>query len=479
MVSNSSTGLHVILVATEDANDSPPLINLTIAGRYLPPECQVNSHLCGILHFGHPDGTSHYIIPSIRGFVVLSLWADYNNRTDELPWKSFIEVTKNCNPTKAYVAGHNRIIIACMDLQSRPNGILYFMNYDLLPNSTGSGWTVRRNTVLPTRSEEIYSPATVSEIIHVRGQTRCLKKDNLYFIDAAFVVHFPTSGTSDPEFGYSNDPLQNCIGYQSFEYDRGNDSLVIRCSNNRTARYHPCVTGKFTYESDDHIYPCTNRSTVAYRNGTQLTFNGTTQQLPSGDISFGKCIQGVDCPVFIASSADGSLFISRFDGNNVTKIVSSNCSDDDNLPCPARPVFSENEHVFGAFDSETGSFVVANVTEECTDDPVIARISIPFVPDLVSISPGRGTYNCSCSALQNTEPLTTTTTQTESTTQTETQTDDSTMATESSSSPAESSPSAFSQQPHSTAWSISDNKGHLAGVVLGSFAFLAFIIVIL
>ena len=468
MVSNSSTGIHVILVATEDANDSPPLINLMIAGRYLPPECRVNSHLCGILHLGHPNGTSHYIIPSIRGFVVLSLWADYNNRTDELPWKSFIEVKKNCNPTEAYLAGHNRIVVACMDLQSRPTGILYFMNYDLLLNSTGSGWTVVRNTVLPTRSEEIYSPATVSEIIHVREQVRCAQKDNLYVVDDAHVLRFPTSRTSDPEFVVSDSQLKNCIGYQSFEYDRGNDSLIIRCSNNRTARYHPCVTGKFTYqELDDHIpYPCTNRSTVAYRNGTQLTFNGTTQQLPSGDISFGKCIQGVDRPVFIASSADGSLFISRFDGNNVTKIVSSNCSDDDNLPCPARPVFSENEHVFGAFDSEAGRFVIANVTEGCTDDPVIAQIPIPFIPDLVSISLGRETYNCSCSAVPITEPSTTTeapkATQTELTTM---QTDNEANQGESTTDPNPSDSTYPTDSSYSNASQIS-TKGLLAGVIV-------------
>ena len=87
MASNATGGTEVILASTKDVPNSQP-ISTTIAGRHLPPECQVN-HLCGILHFGHPSGTSHYFIPSIHGFVVLSHWAEYrDNRTqsEESPW---------------------------------------------------------------------------------------------------------------------------------------------------------------------------------------------------------------------------------------------------------------------------------------------------------------------------------------------------------------------------------------------------------
>lgn len=485
MASNASTGIQVILASTEDAKDSPP-VNTTVAGHYLPPECRVN-HLCDILHFGHPSGTSHYIIPSIGGFVVLSHWADYNNRTEELPWKSFIGVTQNCNPTKAFLARRNQIlIVACMNLRSRPKGILHHMYYNLFPNSTGNGWIVERNTDLQTKSETIYNPATVSEIIHVHGQVRCQQRDSLYFIDDAYVLRFPTSDTSDPEFSVSDHPLENCIGYQSFEH-YGNDSLVIRCSNNRTAFYDSCGNGRFTYAPDDNIpYPCTNWSTVVYRNGTQLTLDGATQLLPSGDMNYAKCVQGVNRPTFITLSADGSIFITRFDGNNFTKITSGNCSD--NIPCP-QPVFSENENIFGMFES--GSFVIVNVTEGCLDDPVMVQIPIPIVPDLVSVSMGRGTYNCSCSAIQNTEPPSTT--QTGSTleaTQTESismQTDfsrqiESTTTTnpsEPSSSPTKSSTSTFHYQPDPSASSISNIEGQLAGVILASFSAIAIIILTL
>ena len=405
MASNATGGTEVILASTKDVTNSQP-ISTTIAGRHLPPECQVN-HLCGILHFGHPSGTSHYFIPSIHGFVVLSYWAEYrDNRTqsEEFPWYSFIGVAESCNPTRAFLSRNNNIIIvACMNLQSRPHGSLYYIHYNLVPNSNGSGWIVTRNTALQTRLKTIYNPLTVSEIIRIRGQLRCQERagDNLYFIDDGFVLQFPTSGTNDPEFRVSDldHPLKDCVGYQSFEY-YGNDELIIRCSNNQTALYDLCGSGHFTYAPDDRVpYPCTNWSTVAYRNGTQLTLDGETQQLPSGDINYARCVQGVNHPIFIASSVDG-VFITRFDGNNFTEITSGNCSNNDDGAC-FRPVFLESDLIFATFDS--GSFAIINVTEGCTEDPVIARIPIPFLPNLTSVSLGRETYNCSCSAVQNTE----------------------------------------------------------------------------
>ena len=67
------------------------------------------------------------------------------------------------------------------------------------------------------------------------------------------------------------------------------------------------------------------------------------------------------------------------------------------MACPRRPVFSENEQVFGAFDSTTGSFVIVNLTEGCTDNPIVSQIPIPFIPSLMLIFLGQGTYNCNCS----------------------------------------------------------------------------------
>ena len=408
MVSNASTGIQAVLTSTEAEQagvDSSPT-NLTITGHHLPPECRVN-HLCDILHFGHPNGTSHYFIPSIRGFMVLYHQAIYNDsRTEEFPWNSFIGVTENCNPTRAFLARNNRIlVVVCMDLQSQPEEMLYYMHYDILPNRTGSCWIIRRNIHLPIKSETIYNPVTVSEIIHVRGQKKCHESDNLYFIDDGYALQFPTSSTSDPEFSASDNPLEDCVGYQSLEHYHGNDNLIIRCSNSRTALYDSCGTIRFTYAPDDDIpYPCTNWSTIAYRNGTQLTLNGETQLLPSGDINYAKCVQGVNHrPIFIASSANG-IFVSRFDGNNFTKITNGSCStDSDSGACP-RPVFSEKNDVFGMYDSTISSFTIVNVTEGCTDDPIIAQIPTPFQPDLVSVSLSQGTYNCSCSAVQSTGP---------------------------------------------------------------------------
>ncbi len=471
MASNASAGIRIVLTSTEteaeQADINSSLVNLTIAGRYLPPECRV-SHVCDILHSGHLNGTSHYIIPSIRGFVVLYHWAVYNNnRTEELPWNSFIGVTEDCNPTRAFLTRNDRIlIVACMDLQSRPEGMLYYIHYDILPNRTGSGWIIRRNTALQTRSEKIYNPATISEVIHTHGQRKCQEHDNLYLIDDDFMLQFPTSGTHDPEFKVSS-PLEDCVGYQNLEHYHGSDNLIIRCSNNRTALYDSCGTNRFTYTPDDGIpYPCTNWSTVAYRNGTQLTLDGETQLLPSGDINYAKCvhIHGVNRPpIFIVSSTDG-IFICHFDGNNFTKITNGSCStDSDSGACP-RPVFSGNNDVFGTYDSTIGSFVIINVTEGCTDDPIIAQISTPFQPALVLVSLGQGVYNCSCSAVQLTTTTMPTVSQPEHTGQ-----PDSTMAThqsESTSPLMNSSPSPSHRTPISS-------KGLLAGVLIAVAASVA------
>ena len=400
MAQNASTGIQIILTSTKTTNSSP--INITIADHYLPPECGVN-HLCGILQFGqnkHKTGgkISHYIVPLIGGFMMLSV-----DRTNEelLPQRSVVNVTENCNPTRAFLARNNHITVACMNLQTRPRGILHYLSYEFIPNSVGSG-SIVRDTDFQNIFEPIYSPETISEIIHVRGQARCPQNDNLYFIDDAFVLQFPTSDRFDPDF-VSSGPLQNCVGYQSFEY-YGNDSLIIRCANNRTALYDSCG-GHFTYPPPDRVpYPCTNwNSTIAYRNRQQLTLKRdgeyATQQLSSNDLSYGRCVEGVDHPTFIASSADGSVSITPFNSSDTTKIICNGTGATDH-----RPILADNGRVLGVFDESANIFKVVNLAVDC-EQPVTRTIQIPenFVPDLITISRGVGEYHCGCetAAIQN------------------------------------------------------------------------------
>ena len=482
MVHNSSTGMDIVLTSTlsnttlsEHERDA----DLHLPNRYLPPECGTNNYRCSILHIEKSE-TSYYIIPSIGGFIILSHSANYSNQVKLQT--SFITIEK-CNPTKAFYTG-NYVVVACMDLPTGSRGKIFYLRYDF---SAPNGDTARDTTLTYTRSqsEPIYNTETVSEAILITGQKRCQSTSNLYFIDDAYVVH-SRSKLSPREFIPSTDELQDCVGYLE---NYGEDIIVIRCTNSKTVLYDTCSDGSFNYQPLDRIpYPCSSWNTISYRNGSQLALVNdrggevyATQELPFDDISFGRCIQGADQSIFIVSSADGSIFITRFDGNNVTKIASGNCSNNGGMSCP-RPVFSENEHVFGTFDSETDSFVIVNVTEECIDSPVIAQIPVAFVPDLVSVTLGQETYSCSC-------PLSTTQTEsTPETTRTEpatVQTDDDTKSTtatnpsESTSSPTESSTSAFHQQPHSTASSVSNNGGLLAAVILPSLAVIAMIILTL
>ena len=429
MAHNSNTGIQILLTSTTPSKMNNSVMD--IPNHYLPPECDANNDRCGILHFEH-NGCSYYIIPLIRSFMMLSRSVDYTDHAEETQ-QFVVNVSEECNPIRVFHTKGNHLVVACVDLQARPRGILYYLNYDFIPSSVGSG-SIVRNTEPPTKSETIYSPATVSEIIHVQGQLRCTGSqiDNLYFIDDAYVLGFPTSDMFDPEFRLSHRALQGCTGYQSFEY-YGNDSLIIRCSNDQVALYDSCA-GRFTYPPHDHIpYPCMNWSTIAYRNGSKLTLDRggehATLQLPFDDLSYGKCVQGVNHPIFIASSADGSIFIAPFDGGNVTKITSGNYSNSD-TSWPRRPVFSENEQVFGVFELTTGSLVIVNMTEGCTDNPMIAQIPIPFIPSLVLVSLGKGTYACNCSltTVETIEPPSTTQ-QTESTSIMETMQTESTTAT--------------------------------------------------
>ena len=427
-VYNVSIGVQVIMAASTDNISESPIINDTIMNRYLPPECSTNHRVCGILHFEHSSGTSsHFIIPLIGGFVMLSHGVDYVSNRTETFRKQFVNVTENCNPTRAFLAAHDRIIIACLDLQSRPRGTLYYLHYYFHPDSVGIGGSIVRSSDLRPVSETIYDPGSVSEILYVRGQTKCADVDNLYVIDEGYVLAFPTSNEVNPEFRDVDiaNQLQQCIDYQyrNFEY-YGNEDLIIRCLSGHTALYNSCSTGRFTYPPSDRTpYPCTSWSdAVVYRNGTQLSLEKdgqvlAEQQLPFDDLSLGKCVQRANSayPIFVAATSDGSIFIVPFDGSNLTKISSGNCSTDDTT-CP-RLVFTEDEHVFGTFDSITGNFVVVNVSEGCTDDRIVFRITLPLVPGqyLASLSIGQGTHNCHCRSIEpNTSPPTTDVTQNES-----------------------------------------------------------------
>lgn len=398
MVHNSSTGMQILLTSTSNHTQNK---SVDLPNHSLPPECE-NGHHCGILHFEH-SGISYYIIPAIGGFIILSHTANHtgHSSTEDIQ-TSFISITEKCNPTQAFYAGpegHYHIVIACMDLQTRPRGIIYYLQYYFSPASTNAGrGSIFKNTNLLVQSETIYNPETLSEIVYVRKQERCAEYDNLYFIDDSYILHYP-SDTFDPEFIPSNHPLHNCSsGQPSIEYF-GNDSLLIQCSDNHGVLYDSCAS-QFAYPAPESVpYPCTNWDTIIYRNGSELTLNRLGRvmlKLPFNDLSFSKCVQGIDHPIFIASSADGSIFIAPFDGssNNFTKITSGNCSKNKNT-CH-RPVFSKNQHVLGAFDPANNTVVVVNLTLTCKEPPFIMKIHAPFTPELMSISLGHGTFNCSC-----------------------------------------------------------------------------------
>ena len=398
MVHNSSTGMLVTLASTMK-NTTVTLRERNLSNHYLPPECGANNYRCSILHFVRSE-TSYYIIPSIRGFLILSHSTNYADQEEFRDHVLFVPITeKQCNPTKAFYTGIY-VVIACMNLPTGSDGKIFYLRYDFtIPSDDNMGNTVLTDTTF--QSEPIYNTMTVSEVIFITEQERCQSTRNLYFIDDKYVVHSPSSLFSR-DFVFSTEELQECVGYLEYY---GDDIIVIRCTPNKTVLYDTCGAGDFNYQPHDHIpYPCSSWSMIAYHNHTQVSLNRSgevyvTEAFPFENISYGRCVQGADEPVFIASSADGAIFITRFDGNNFTKITSGN----DNGPC-LRPVFSENELIFGVCDSRSGSYMIINVTEGCAGDPVIAQIHIPIVPDLVSVSLGQGTYNCSCStSIQNSE----------------------------------------------------------------------------
>ena len=415
MVQNlTQTGmkLQIYQASTMSLSKSIPVPN-----QYLPPECGDNNHRCGVLHFEH-SGISYYIIPSIRGFVKLS---HRIGDTQQDPQISFINVTEECNPIQAFLTGPEgsyRIVIACMDLQTRPHGVIYYLQYYFSPDTNGrSRSAIKKNTSFQIRSEPIYNPDTVSKVIYVHGQTRCEERRNLYFIDDTYVLQY-SPDAFDPEYILSSTALQNCVGYQDIEH-YGNDSLLIRCFNNQTVMYDSC-TGRFNYLHSDHIpYPCSNWDTIVYRDGRQLMLhkrqhsNDTqlrTLFLPFDDLTYGTCIRAYDgTPIFIGIAKDGhrAILIAHFGISNVTviealsdkKVFRSNGSISWNQPV----VFSPNRQVFGVYNADNKDFQIFNITAECNFVRHIG-ISDNFIPDLVMFIARNGSYTCGCQRALRLEP---------------------------------------------------------------------------
>ena len=395
MVWNSSIGMQILLISASNHSSQMQNDSMNISNHYLSPECG-DKNRCDILHF-ESSGFSYYIIPSIRGFVSLS------HGTDLLDYQtSFISVAEECNPTQAFYDEYsNNIAIACMNLQTRPHGIMYYLPYHLALNNDGRRGLIIRNTELVVQSEPIYNPETVSKVIHVRGQEACAEYDNLYFVDDAYVLHYPFDAF-DSEFIQSNQPLLNCIGFSSIEY-YGNDELLIRCSNGQTILYDSCASEiTDTFSSSSTVpYPCTNWDYVVYKNKSHLVLksNGKTLgtlELPFSDLTYGKCVHHENSYLtFIGSSADGTTFIASFSGadERTMEVFESDgdwCIGDNKTSCP-KPVFSDDEKAIGIFYSVAENIVIVNLTQT----RIIVNVSRSFTPELISISQRKTTYNCS------------------------------------------------------------------------------------
>ena len=231
MIQNlTQTGMDVRFYQASTMNLSTSTL---ILNKYLPPECSKNYHRCDILHFEH-SGISYYILPSIRGFIALSHRV---NDMYEEPQMTFVNIAEECNPVQAFLTGpegSNRIVIACIELQTRPLGTIYYLQYYFSPDTDSEGQSrgvIRKSTSLQIKSEPLYDPETVSKVIYVRGQKRCEERRNLYFIDDAYVLQYPPDAF-DPEYILSSAALRNCIDYQDIKH-YGSDNLPIRVSITR------------------------------------------------------------------------------------------------------------------------------------------------------------------------------------------------------------------------------------------------------
>ena len=296
-----------------------------------------------------------------------------------------------------------------MDLQTQQEEKLSYLQYYFLPNGTHRG-SILRDTSAVLRTETIYDPETVTEVIFVRGQESCAYRDNLYFIDDSFVLHYPADFQAlDPEFVESRHRLEKCDSVQSIE-NVGGDTLIIRCLNGQTVLYDTC-TSIFMYPSIDYVpYPCSNWDVVLYWNGSSQTLrqnNGgknnleNANNLPLSGFSYGTCVQGEEGeePMFVGLASDGTVFIAPLDGRNMTNISQGenmDCSGNMAMTC-YRPVFSDSRRVFGMYDVGREEFIVVNLTVGCQYQPIVVRMNLSvasFSPDLVAISSRIDRYNC-------------------------------------------------------------------------------------
>ena len=394
--------------------DHPSNESIDVPNHHLPPECESStSHRCDILRFEH-NGVVYHVIPSVRKLVVITynITTTTDNINDTRLHISFVSITENCNPTNSFYAGRDggyRIFVACLDLQSRPSGSLRYLEYYIAQN----GGSILRNTDAVTRTETIYDPETVSEVVFVRNQRRCSYIDNLYFIDTLFVLHYPADYRAfDPEFLESNRRVENCDKVESIE-NYGDDNLLIRCSNGQVALYDTC-SSVFSYVSEDRVpYPCASWDTVIYRNNSQLRLQrrGTSSEFqqkidfPHSDLVYGTCVEG-DTPTFVGIDDSGATFIASMgggDNSNVTRISEGFDirSENSSTEWIYRPVFSDDRQIFGVYDANTSEFLIVNLTAKCEMHPIILRINVSTIDlfpldSLVAISAGEGSYNCNC-----------------------------------------------------------------------------------
>ena len=117
----------------------------------------------------------------------------------------------------------------------------------------------------------------------------------------------------------------------------GNDTIVIRCSNNLAVFYDSCACKyRLTYPSTNNVpYPCTNWDNIVYRNGSnKLTLLSTnhrqamvTRKLPFRNLNYGKCVQVGNVSTFIGTSAKAEIFIAPFNIGTESRVINISSGD--------------------------------------------------------------------------------------------------------------------------------------------------------